>query len=205
MLMSSPMLRWMSTPTLRPWRLETEGYRGRWPNECRQSCSWAIARRSFLSRICRPCRSSCPSVSSTSRPWFARSCADETRQSAGRITWQLYLLMDETLGALLSSQIPSWISFDLISQANIVGCAFLYLVMALITLGVATFGLEPPMTPGRIEPVCRYLEEHIHISLLFVGKSKPSRRRRTCRESSTHSHERPSIAVRCHTDECLAD
>ena len=58
------------------------------------------------------------------------------------------LLMLETLGTLSWLQTPSASSLSLISQANMVGFSFLYLLMASTTGGVATLGLLPPMTPA---------------------------------------------------------
>lgn len=49
-----------------------------------------------------------------------------------------------------------------ISQANMVGFSCLYLTIASTTAGVATFGLEPPITPGLVDPVSKYLEEEDH-------------------------------------------
>jgi len=63
------------------------------------------------------------------------------------------LLMELTLGTFSEEQTCSARSRSRISQANIVGFSCLYLVMASTTLGVATFGFEPPITPGFIEPV----------------------------------------------------
>lgn len=64
-----------------------------------------------------------------------------------------YLLMDETLGTVSLSQTASASSLSLISQANMVGFWRLYSAILSTTFGVATFGLEPPMTPGLILPV----------------------------------------------------
>ena len=56
--------------------------------------------------------------------------------------------MLETLGTFSWLQTPSVRSLSLISQANMVGFSFLYLLMASTTGGVATLGLLPPMTPA---------------------------------------------------------
>ncbi len=61
--------------------------------------------------------------------------------------------MLDTDGALSGLQTPSLISRSLISQANMFGFFNLYDVIDSITDMVATFGLEPPMRPGLIEPV----------------------------------------------------
>ena len=61
--------------------------------------------------------------------------------------------MEDTLGTFSWSHTPSAKSLSLISQANKVIFSFLYLQIALTTLGVATLGLDPPMILGRIEPV----------------------------------------------------
>ncbi len=61
--------------------------------------------------------------------------------------------MELTLGTLSCEQTPSDSSLSRISQANIVGLSFLYLEMASTTVGVATFGLEPPITPALKLPV----------------------------------------------------
>lgn len=45
-----------------------------------------------------------------------------------------------------------------ISQANIVGFSCLYCMIASTTDGVATLGLDPPITPGLVDPVSKYLE-----------------------------------------------
>ena len=61
--------------------------------------------------------------------------------------------MELTEGTLSWLQTPSASSRSLISQANMVGLSFLYLEMASTTCGVATFGLEPPITPALKLPV----------------------------------------------------
>ena len=48
------------------------------------------------------------------------------------------------------------ISCSRISQLKIPGLSFLYSSIFFSTSGVATRGLEPPMTPGRMEPVSWY-------------------------------------------------
>ena len=58
-----------------------------------------------------------------------------------------------TLGALSLSQRPSLTSLSLISQLKMPGLSFLYSSILFSTSGVATRGLLPPMTPGRILPV----------------------------------------------------
>lgn len=64
-----------------------------------------------------------------------------------------HLLMEETLGTVSLSQMPSASSRSRISQANIVGFCRLYSAILSTTLGVATLGLEPPITPGLMLPV----------------------------------------------------
>lgn len=48
-------------------------------------------------------------------------------------------------------------SLSRISHANIVGFSCLYLMIASTTAGVATLGLDPPITPGFVDPVSKYL------------------------------------------------
>lgn len=67
--------------------------------------------------------------------------------------WLAHLLMEETLGTVSLSQMPSARSRSRISQANIVGFCRLYSAILSTTLGVATLGLEPPITPGLMLPV----------------------------------------------------
>ena len=63
------------------------------------------------------------------------------------------LFIELTLGTFSEEHTFSANNLSRISQANIVGFSTLYLVMASTTLGVATLGFEPPITPGLIEPV----------------------------------------------------
>ena len=100
-----------------------------------------------------------------------------------------YLLIDETDGTFSWTQMRSSINCCLISQANIVGLACLYSVIwnrnengnllrnieglkfpkyfgflkmsvtLFTTSGVATFGFEPPITPGLISPVSSNLKD----------------------------------------------
>ena len=58
-----------------------------------------------------------------------------------------------TLGALSLSHSPSLTSLSRISQLKMPGLSFLYSSILFSTSGVATRGLLPPMTPGRILPV----------------------------------------------------
>lgn len=69
------------------------------------------------------------------------------------LTGSAYLLMELTLGTFSWSQTPSCSNRSRISHANMVGFSRLYLHMLSTTLGVATLGLEPPITPGLMEPV----------------------------------------------------
>ena len=62
-------------------------------------------------------------------------------------------LMELTLGTVLLSHRPSFNRRSRISQLNIPGLSFLYCSILRSTSGVATRGLEPPMTPGLILPV----------------------------------------------------
>ena len=64
-----------------------------------------------------------------------------------------YLLIELTLGTFSWEQVPSASSLSLISHANIVGFSCLKLHIWSTTLGVATLGFEPPITPGLMEPV----------------------------------------------------
>lgn len=61
--------------------------------------------------------------------------------------------MAETLGAELLSQMPSFTSLSLISQLKMDGFSRLYCSILDSTSGVATLGLLPPITPGRMDPV----------------------------------------------------
>lgn len=61
--------------------------------------------------------------------------------------------MADTEGAVVRSQKPSLTKRSRISQENIPGFSFLYSSMRASTSGVAIFGFEPPITPGRIDPV----------------------------------------------------
>lgn len=70
-----------------------------------------------------------------------------------KLILEAYRLILETEGTVSWLQTPSVRSLSRISQANMVGFSFLYFEIELTTSTVATFGLEPPMTPGRIEPV----------------------------------------------------
>ena len=65
----------------------------------------------------------------------------------------LYLFIELILGTLSKAQIPLLTSRSLISQANIVGYLIFNWLIASITVGVATLGLEPPIEPGLIDPV----------------------------------------------------
>lgn len=80
------------------------------------------------------------------RSWELGSCPE----SPGCLA---HLLMEETLGTVSLSQMPSARSRSRISQANIVGFCRLYSAILSTTLGVATLGLEPPITPGLMLPV----------------------------------------------------
>lgn len=56
--------------------------------------------------------------------------------------------MEDTEGTFSWVHTASASSLSRISQANMVGFSRLYLAMASTTTGVATLGLEPPMTPA---------------------------------------------------------
>ena len=62
-------------------------------------------------------------------------------------------LIELTLGTFELSQTPSDKRVFLISHANIHGFSSLSLTILATTFGVATFGLLPPMAPGRTDPV----------------------------------------------------
>lgn len=70
----------------------------------------------------------------------------------GLVLWS-NLLMELTLGTMSLSHTPSASSLSLISQANMVGFCLLYSAILSTTFGVATLGLEPPITPGLMLPV----------------------------------------------------
>lgn len=61
--------------------------------------------------------------------------------------------MELTDGAVFLSQMPSLINLSLISQENIPGFCLLSSSILFSTSGVATLGFDPPITPGRIDPV----------------------------------------------------
>ena len=63
------------------------------------------------------------------------------------------LLMEETEGTLYLSHTPSLSSLSLISQAKIPGSLIFRSRMNPTTFGVVTLGLEPPIAPGRMDPV----------------------------------------------------
>lgn len=72
----------------------------------------------------------------------------------GLVFWSAaHLLMELTLGTMSLSHTPSASSLSLISQANMVGFCLLYSAILSTTFGVATLGLEPPITPGLMLPV----------------------------------------------------
>ena len=60
----------------------------------------------------------------------------------------LYLFIEDTEGTFSWVQTPSANSRSRISQANIVGFSRLYFAMASTTIGVATLGFDPPITPA---------------------------------------------------------
>ena len=60
--------------------------------------------------------------------------------------------MLDTLGTFSWLQTPSVSSLSLISQANMVGFSFLYWLIVSTTIGVATLGLLPPITPAQKVP-----------------------------------------------------
>lgn len=82
------------------------------------------------------------------------------------------LLIEDTDGRVSWVQMPSFSRRSLISQANMVGVSALYRWMASTTWGVATFGFDPPITPGRMLPVSLYLQmardfcAYLHYSIL---------------------------------------
>lgn len=68
-----------------------------------------------------------------------------------------YLLIELMLGTLLGSHTCSSTSLSRISQANIVGLLCFSCRIFCTTVGVATLGLEPPISPGLMLPVSLYL------------------------------------------------
>lgn len=70
-----------------------------------------------------------------------------------RVGSAFHLLMELTLGTVSPSHTPSVSSRSLISHANMVGFCLLYSAIFSTTFGVATLGLEPPITPGLMLPV----------------------------------------------------
>ena len=80
--------------------------------------------------------------------------------------------MLDTDGAFSFVQIPSLMSRSLISHANILGFFSLKLVIDSITEGVATFGFEPPIRPGLIDPVEWYLKFSFRIKVKRVSNQK---------------------------------
>jgi len=75
-------------------------------------------------------------------------------QSISHTVYSLtHLLMELTLGIFSDEQTPSDSSRSRISHANTVGFSCLYCVIASTTGDVATFGFDPPMTPGLTDPV----------------------------------------------------
>jgi len=68
----------------------------------------------------------------------------------------------QLLGPLKIIHLPSEIKRSRISQAKIVGFSRLYCSILETTVGVATFGLEPPIRPGgRKEPAFKIAEATI--------------------------------------------
>lgn len=89
-------------------------------------------------------------------PGFSRCQREGIRTTAGHTSPHnsvCHLLMELTLGTVSLSHTPSASSRSLISQANMVGFCLLYSAILSTTFGVATLGLEPPMTPGLMLPV----------------------------------------------------
>lgn len=69
----------------------------------------------------------------------------------------LYLLMELMLGTPSLLHTCSSSSLSRISQANMLGFVCFRWRIVCTTLGVATLGLEPPITPGLMLPVSLYL------------------------------------------------
>lgn len=61
--------------------------------------------------------------------------------------------MEDTDGAVVRSHRPSLMRRSRISQENMPGFSFRYSSIRFSMSGVATRGLEPPITPGRMDPV----------------------------------------------------
>lgn len=81
---------------------------------------------------------------SDNSPFFFSSSLSRPRKS---------LEIAETDGAVVRSQKPSLTKRSLISHEKIPGFSFLYSSIRVSTSGVAIFGFDPPITPGRIDPV----------------------------------------------------
>lgn len=75
--------------------------------------------------------------------------------------------MELTEGAVFLSQMPSFISLSLISQENIPGFCLFSSSILFSTSGVATLGFEPPITPGRMEPVS-YEEKQLVSTVVYI-------------------------------------
>lgn len=61
---------------------------------------------------------------------------------------------------IIGGSLPSDINLSRISQANIVGFSRLYCSILETTVGVATFGLEPPIKPGGRKEPAREILNH---------------------------------------------
>lgn len=88
------------------------------------------------------------------------SLSPRCRDLCSQVTYNSppYLLMELMLGTLSWSHTRSRISWSLISQANMVGLVCFRCRIIFTTFGVATLGLEPPITPGLMLPVSLYLQ-----------------------------------------------
>lgn len=74
-----------------------------------------------------------------------------------------------TDGAVFLSQMPSFINLSLISQENIPGFCLFSSSILFSTSGVATLGFEPPITPGRIEPVSYEEKMYVNKNIYFLA------------------------------------
>jgi hypothetical protein len=93
-----------------------------------------------------------------------------------------YRLILDTEGAFSCEQTPSWMSFSRISHANMFGLRVLYEAIDSITDMVATFGFEPPISPGLIEPVelnLKWAEKGMKLMMSSIKQIKNMYRMRT--------------------------
>lgn len=105
-------------------------------------------------------------------------CNDLSCQAHVQYTREVtYLLMELMLGTLSCSQTRSRSSLSLISQANMVGLVCFRVRIICTTLGVATLGLEPPITPGLMLPVSLYLNQTNNVEICQERLTFPLKRK----------------------------